>query len=134
MKQQHIAFIETLILWKKVVSDIAVVDKLVVSGVDELKVYFSEGGTILFGTDVGFQYKYDTAMEFEFMGRAMLWRDILVSLTTNHSAFFKEKAKGSVEKDMNDDLVVLNADLAKDVRNLAKVVYKMRGGKIIYYG
>ena len=38
------------------------------SGVDETKTYFSEGGTILFGTDVGFQSRYDTAQEYEYMG------------------------------------------------------------------
>ena len=134
MKQQHTALIPTLTLWTTVVSDPAVVDKLVASGVDELKAYFSEGGTILFGTDVGFQSKYDTAQEFEFMGRAMPWRDILASLTTNPSAFFKERAKGRVEKGMNADLVVLDADPAGDVRNFAKVAYTIRGGRIIYSG
>jgi len=132
MKQQHTALIPTLTLWTTVVSDPAVVDKLVASGVYELNAYFSEGGTILFGTDVGFQSKYDTAMEFEFMGRAMPWRDILASLTTNPSAFFKERAKGQVVKGMNADLVVLNADPASDVRNLANVAFTIRGGKIIY--
>jgi imidazolonepropionase-like amidohydrolase len=132
MKQQRTALIPTLTLWTTVVSDPAVADKLVASGVDELKAYFSEGGTILFGTDVGFQAKYDTTEEFEFMGRAMPWRDILASLTTTPSAFFKETAKGRVEKGMNADLVVLEADPANDVRNLARVAYTIRGEKIIY--
>ena len=68
------------------------------------------------------------------MGPAMPWRDILASLTTKPSAFFKETAKGRVEKDMNADLVVLDADPANDVPNLAKVAYTIRGGKIIYSG
>jgi imidazolonepropionase-like amidohydrolase len=134
IKQQHTALIPTLTLWTTVVSDPVVADKLVDSGVDELKTYFSEGGIILFGTDVGFQSKYDTAQEFEFMGRAMPWRDILASLTTNPSVFFKATAKGRVEKGMNADLVVLDADPANDVRNFAKVAYTIRGGKIIYSG
>jgi len=33
---------------------------------------------------------------------------------------------------MDADLVVLDADPASDVRNLAKVTYTIRGGKIIY--
>jgi len=134
MKQQHTALIPTLTLWTTVVSDPVVADKLVASGVAELKAYFSEGGTVLFGTDVGFQSKYDTAQEFEFMGRAMPWRDILASLTTNPSAFFKETAKGRVEKGLDADLVVLDADPASDARNFAKVAYTIRGGKIIYSG
>jgi imidazolonepropionase-like amidohydrolase len=132
MKRQHTALIPTLTLWTTVVQDPAVAERLVQSGTNELKSYFSEGGMILFGTDVGFQSKYDTTREFEFMGRAMGWRDILASLTTNPSAFFKAITKGAVEKDMEADLVVLAADPAADVRNLAKVACTLRGGKIIY--
>jgi imidazolonepropionase-like amidohydrolase len=132
MKRQHTALIPTLTLWTTVVQDASVAERLVQYGVDELKSYFSEGGTILFGTDVGFQSKYDTTQEFEFMGRAMGWRDILASLTTNPSAFFNATTKGRVEKDMDADLVVLDADPEADVRNLAKVAYTLRNGKIIY--
>ncbi len=134
MKRQHTALIPTLTLWTTVVQDPAVADRLVQAGVNELKQYFSEGGTILFGTDVGFQSKYDTTEEFEFMGRAMPWRDILASLTTNPSQFFKATNKGRIEKGMDADIVVLDADPAADVRNFAKVAYTIRAGKIIYSG
>jgi len=132
MKQQHTALIPTLTLWTTVVPDPVIGDKLVSSGVDELKAYFSQGGTILFGTDVGFQPRYDTAQEFEYMGRAMGWRDILASLTSNPSTFFKQPAKGRIEKGMSADLVVLDADPASDVRNFSKVAYTIRQGEIIY--
>jgi len=134
MKRQHTALIPTLTLWTTVVQDPAVADQLVQAGVHELKQYFSEGGTILFGTDVGFQSKYDTTQEFEFMGRAMPWRDVLASLTTNPSQFFKATNKGRIEKGMDADIVVLDADPATDVRNFAKVAYTIRAGKIIYQG
>ena len=134
MKRQHTALIPTLTLWTTVVQDPVVADQLVEAGVHELKQYFSEGGTILFGTDVGFQTKYDTSQEFEFMGRAMLWRDLLASLTTNPSEFFKATNKGRIEKAMDADIVVLDADPATDVRNFAKVAYTIRAGKIIYSG
>jgi imidazolonepropionase-like amidohydrolase len=132
MKQQHTALIPTLTLWTTVVSDPVIAGKLVSSGVDELKTYFSSGGTILFGTDVGFQDKYDTGQEYEFMGRAMGWRDILASLTSDPSTFFKQPAKGRVEKGMSADLVVLDADPASDVRNFSKVAYTISQGAIIY--
>jgi imidazolonepropionase-like amidohydrolase len=132
MKQQHTALIPTLTLWTTVVPDAATTEKLVSAGVDELKTYFTAGGPILFGTDVDFQPKYDTTEEFALMGRAMPWRGILASLTTQPSTFFKQPAKGRVEKGMDADLVVLDADPASDVRNLAKVMYTIRGGKIIY--
>jgi imidazolonepropionase-like amidohydrolase len=114
------------------VQDAVVAERLAQSGADELKSSFPEGGTILFGTDVGFQSKYDATQEFEFMGRAMGWRDILASLTTNPSAFFNATTKGRVEKDMDADLVVLDADPEADVRNLDKVAYTLRKRKIIY--
>jgi len=132
MKRQHTALIPTLTLWTTVVNDPAITDKLVDAGVSELKTYFSEGGTILFGTDVGFVTKYDTSQEYDFMGRAMAWRDILASLTTNPSTLFKQPTKGRVEKGMNADLVVLNADPANDPRNFSKVAYTIRAGKILY--
>jgi imidazolonepropionase-like amidohydrolase len=62
----------------------------------------------------------------------MPWRDILASLTTKPSALFKAKNKGRVEPGMDADLVVLDADPAQDVRNLAKVAYTIRDGEIIY--
>ncbi len=132
MKRQHSALIPTLTLWTTVVPDPRIQDQLVQTGVSELKAYFSEGGTILFGTDVGFITKYDTSQECEFMGRAMGWQDVLASLTTNPSAYFKATKKGRVEKGMDADLVILDADPAADVKNFAKVAYTIRDGKVIY--
>jgi len=132
MKRQHTALIPTLTLWTTVVRDPGIQEKLVQAGVSELKSYFSEGGMILFGTDVGFISKYDTSQEFEFMGRAMGWRDILASLTTNPSTFFKATHKGRVEPGMDADFAVLDADPAADVRNLGRVAYTIRNGRVIY--
>lgn len=132
MKRQHTALIPTLTLWTTVVQDPAAAESLVQAGADELRAHFSNGGTVLFGTDVGFTSKYDTTQEFEFMGRALGWRDILASLTTNPSTFFKAANKGKIAKGMDADLVVLDADPAQDVRNFAKVAYTIRGGKVIY--
>jgi imidazolonepropionase-like amidohydrolase len=132
MKRQHTALIPTLTLWTTVVADPVVTDQLVSNGVGQLKAYFSMGGTILFGTDVGFTSRYDTAQEFEYMGRAIGWRDILASLTSTPSTFFKQPGKGRLEQGMTADLVVLDADPASDVRNLSKVAYTIRQGRIIY--
>jgi imidazolonepropionase-like amidohydrolase len=132
MKSQHTALIPTLTLWTTVVQDPNVGERLVQAGADELKSYFSIGGTVLFGTDVGFQAKYDTTQEFEFMARAMGWRDILASLTTNPSQFFKVPECGQVKKGFEADLVILDGDPAADMRNFARVAYTLRKGKIIF--
>jgi imidazolonepropionase-like amidohydrolase len=132
MKTHHVALSPTLTLWTTVVSDAESQKRLVEYGVAELKQYSSVGGTILFGTDVGFQSKYDTTQEYEFMGRAMSWREILASLTTNPSEFFKSPNEGTVAKGMRADLVVLDGDPAQDVKNFAKVSAAIRDGQVIY--
>jgi imidazolonepropionase-like amidohydrolase len=132
MRRQHTALIPTLTLWTTVVSDPAIIDKLEQVTVAQLKAFHSNGGTVLFGTDVGFTSKYDTTAEYEFMGRALGWQDILASLTTNPSKYFKAEDRGQVKPGMQGDLVVLQGDPASDVRNLAKVAYTVRGGKVIY--
>ena len=137
MKQQHTALTPTLSMFPDEERKFGGTeeDKRIVlqRAVGELKSYFDEGGTILFGTDVGYTQLYDTSSEYEYMARAgMSWHDILASLTTNPSAFFKAADKGRVEKGMEADLVVLDGDPAVDVRNFAKVKYTIRGGKVIY--
>lgn len=132
IKQQHTAMTPTLTLWTTVTPNEDAQKYLLQAGVDELKAFAAAGGVVLFGTDVGFTTKYDTGEEFEYMGRAMTWSEILASLTTAPAAQFKFPNKGRVEKDMDGDLVVLEGDPAADVRNFAKVAYTVRGGKVIY--
>ncbi len=69
MKEQHVALIPTLSLFPDEVrkaggSEGAKADVLNHS-VAQLKNYFSHGGTILFGTDVGYTQLYDTTSEYE---------------------------------------------------------------------
>jgi len=137
MKAQHTVLIPTLTLWEveaeKAKASRASEEQFVQSGVDELKTYFDQGGTIIFGTDVGYTQHYDTTEEYVLMARSgMTWRDILASLTTNPTAFFKVANSGEVIGGDAADLVVLDADPATDVRNFAKVDYTIRGGTIIY--
>jgi imidazolonepropionase-like amidohydrolase len=134
MKRQHTALIPTLTLWTTVTPNVEGQKHLVQAGVDELKEFAAQGGTVLFGTDVGFITKYDTSEEFEYMGRAMTWSEILASLTTAPAAQFKFPSKGRVEKDMDADLVVLEGDPAVDVRNFSKVAWTVRAGKVIWAG
>ena len=133
MKQQHVALIPTLTLWTIVFPNPQTQNKATIeAGVNELRQYASVGGTILFGTDVGFQATYDPTQEYQMMAGAMTWREILASLTTNPARFFNPSNQGHVEKEMRADLVVLDADPADDVRNFAKVAYTIRDGKVVY--
>jgi imidazolonepropionase-like amidohydrolase len=132
-KSEHTALIPTLTLWTTVVSDPAVVANLEQHGTSQLKSFATNGGPVLFGTDVGFITVYGTSQEYELMHRALSVSEILASLTTNPAAYFKAAKKGRVESGLDADLVILDADPAADVRNLAKVACTVRGGQIIYH-
>jgi imidazolonepropionase-like amidohydrolase len=131
-KAKGIALIPTLSLYTTVAPDQAVTDHLVRSGVSQLKAFAASGGIVLFGTDVGFTKLYDTSLELEFMGRALSFGEVLASLTTNPAAYFKAARKGRIEQGFDGDIVVLDGDPSTDVRNLAKVAYTIRAGKVLY--
>ena len=137
MKDQHVALIPTLSMFpdeeRKFGGSEEAKAAVLKVAVAQLKSYFSKGGTILFGTDIGYTQQYDTTREYEYMVHAgMNFRDILASLTTNPAAFFQAGRTGKVMKGYAADLVVLDGDPAADVRNFAKVSYTIRAGKIIY--
>ena len=137
MKEQHVALIPTLSLFpdevRKEGGSAAAKADILKAAVTELQSYLEKGGTILFGTDVGYTQLYDTTSEYEYMGRAgMNFHDVLASLTTNPAMFFKAGKTGKVVKGYDADLVVLAGDPAADLRNFAKVDYTIRAGKIIY--
>lgn len=131
-KAQHTALIPTLSMFAKTVGSEALGERLVGSGVAQIKAFSANGGPLLFGTDVGFTEIYDTSLEYELMHRALSERQILASLTTNPAAYFKAAKKGRVERGFDADLVVLDGDPMIDVKNLAKVAYTIRAGGIIY--
>ena len=102
--------------------------------VAELKAFSAGGGSVLFGTDVGYTDHYDTAFEFELMGRAGLdFRAILRALTTTPAArFASARRSGQVRAGYDADVTILSADPSTDVRNFARVRYTIVGGRFIY--
>jgi imidazolonepropionase-like amidohydrolase len=131
-KSQGTALIPTLALWTTLPAPAFITERLVQSGVSQLKTFSQNGGLILFGTDVGFTKIYDTSLEFELMHRALSEQEVLASLTTNPALFFKTARKGRVEAGLDADLVVLDQNPMVDVRNLASVAYTIREGHVIY--
>ena len=63
--------IPTLSLFARAPLGAALAARLAESGVSELKAFSDNGGTVLFGTDVGFTEIYDTALEYELMHRVL---------------------------------------------------------------
>ncbi|WFU53125.1 amidohydrolase family protein [Bradyrhizobium pachyrhizi] len=131
-KANGTALVPTLSLFTTVVLDPNVTNRLVASTVNQLKQFSENGGTVLFGTDVGFTTLYDTTQEFQMMHRVLSERQVLASLTTNPARFFKAAKKGRVEQGFDADLVVLDGDPLGDVGNLAKVSSTIRAGHVIY--
>ena len=131
-KQQNIALTPTLSLFAKLPLPQEIVGRIVDNITSQLKAFSDDGGTVLFGTDVGFTQLYDTTLEYELMHRALSERQVLASLTTNPAAYFKAAKKGKVEAGFDADLVILDGDPIADVRNLAKVAATIRAGQVIY--
>jgi imidazolonepropionase-like amidohydrolase len=81
------------------------------------------GGSIWFGTDVGFLEDYDPALEFALLQRAGLSFDqILAALTTAPAARLPGgNDRGRVKPGMIADLVVLDGDPAEDPKAWTRV-------------
>jgi imidazolonepropionase-like amidohydrolase len=138
LKAAHMALIPTLTLFdveaKKAKVSAEENEQWIAQAVRELKAYSEAGGEILFGTDVGYTDHFDTAEEFTLMARAgMSFQQILASLTTNPASRFGYAShSGTIAKGMDADLVILNADPAKDIAYLANVRQVIRAGKVIF--
>ena len=136
MVKAGVAVVPTLKLWRyeSRSARLAFSRPFVQAGVDELRAFHRAGGTVLFGTDVGYVLDYDTAEEFALMAQAGLrFADILASLTTNPARRFGLEGKaGRIAPGMEADLVVLDGDPARDIEALARVRYTLRQGRIIY--
>jgi imidazolonepropionase-like amidohydrolase len=104
------------------------------AGIAQLRAYAEAGGTVLFGTDVGYTDRFDTSGELRLMAQAgMSFPQILASLTTAPAARFgRGDLGGRIVPGMEGDLTVVSGDPASDVTALARVRYTVRGGRVIY--
>ena len=138
MNAARIALIPTLTLWRfelqRDQAPQAAIDAFQRRGIDQLREYAAAGGTILFGTDVGYMTDFGTLGEFQKMAEAgMSFRDILASLTTAAALHRGLGAtSGRVAAGYDADLAVLAADPAANVSAFADLAYTIRGGRIIY--
>jgi imidazolonepropionase-like amidohydrolase len=104
--------------------------------VGQVREYSEAGGTIIFGTDVGYIPDYDPTEEYELMAQAgMRPMQILAALTTAPVERFRGGARaGRIAEGFEADLTVLDGDPVADVRNFARVRYTIRAGTFIFSG
>jgi imidazolonepropionase-like amidohydrolase len=92
------------------------------------------GGTLIFGTDVGYMTDYSTEDEFRALQECGLnATDMLRMLTTNPAERFAvADRKGTIGVGKDGDLTVLASDPATDVTAFSAVIATTRGGRVLY--
>ena len=100
----------------------------------EVQQFHQLGGTLLFGTDVGYMTDYSTDGEFVELGKSGLdWRTVLATLTTNPaSRMGVSYTKGTVTAGKLADLTILDADPANDITNFSRVHAVVRSGRVVW--
>lgn len=107
---------------------------LIKTAIQQLNAFYNAGGSILFGTDVGYMADYDPKEEYELMEKSgMSFEAILGSLTINPAERFGfSSSKGKVTAGFDADIVLLREDPKKDIKNFTEVVTTIHKGRIIY--
>jgi len=100
----------------------------------EVGQYHQLGGTLIFGTDVGYMTDYTTEGEFVELGRSGLdWKTVLAMLTTNPAERLGvSDSKGTLTPGKLADLTILDADPAADLTNFSRVKAVVRSGKLAW--
>jgi imidazolonepropionase-like amidohydrolase len=100
----------------------------------EVRQFHKLGGTLIFGTDVGYMTDYSTEGEFEGLGKCELTAgDVLAMLTTNAATKMGVgDRKGTVTPGKLADLTILAADPRDDLKNFAMVQAVVRSGKVVW--
>ncbi len=127
MLAQHMAMVPTLKLFSHD-DDIPRVRQIVAQ-------YHAMGGRLMFGTDTGFLRDYSVDEEYRQLGLAELpFREVLAMLTTAPAEEFGVTAHaGRIRVGNDGDLTVLvNDPSSGKMKDFARVLYTIRGGKIIF--
>jgi imidazolonepropionase-like amidohydrolase len=134
----HVSLVPTLKLWDweglRRHRDSATRARFQDAGVKELAAFAKAGGTVLFGTDVGYMSDKDPTAEYAAMARAGLrFEQILASLTTAPARVFTPGAhRGRIAPGFDADLVVLDRDPRADPTAFTSVRWAMRDGRALW--
>ena len=131
MVQKNMAMVPTLKMFAWTVTT----DKSYMVPIEaEVKQFHQMGGTLLFGTDVGYMTDYSTDGEFEELAKCGLTSmDVLAMLTTNPAQRMGvSRQKGTVTAGRLADLTILDADPAENLSNFARVHAVVRSGRVVW--
>jgi imidazolonepropionase-like amidohydrolase len=100
----------------------------------EVQQFHQLGGTLLFGTDVGYMTDYTTEGEFVELGKSGLdWKTVLGMLTANPAERMGVSAsKGTITPGKLADLTILDADPATALTNFSRVRTVVRSGRVVW--
>jgi imidazolonepropionase-like amidohydrolase len=100
----------------------------------EVRRFHALGGTLIFGTDVGYMTDYSTEGEFEGLAKCGLnAQDVLAMLTTNPAARMRVlDQEGTITMGKLADLTILDADPAESLSNFSRVRMTIRSGRVVY--
>jgi len=135
MSRARVALIPTLSFWRYQMRHdrISAADAVEDSAVGQLRSWVAAGGTVLYGTDLGWVTIYDPTVEYVLLAKAMTFPQILAALTTAPAERFGDSARlGRIAPGFIADLTVIRADPARDIRALSLIDYTIRDGKVIY--
>lgn len=135
MMEHKVALTPTLTIWKYFMRHdrASTQDKIVETETGQLRAWVKQGGTVLFGTDLG-AVDPDPSEEYGLMAQSgMSFRQILASLTTAPAERFGDKDRlGRIAPGMIADVVVFAGDPERDLRALTAVRYTLREGRVIF--
>ncbi len=138
LKHNGTSITPTLKLWRfeltRAGAPAEVVDAFQEAGVQQLRAWHRAGGSILFGTDVGYMPEADPAEEYRLMQKAgMGFRDILRSLTTEPARKYTgNAANGAIQTGKKADITVIQGNPDKDGADLNRVSLVIAGGNVVY--
>ena len=135
MSRARVALIPTLSFWRYQMRHerISAADAVEESAVGQLRSWVAAGGSVLYGTDLGWVTIYDPTVEYVLLAKAMTFPQILAALTTAPAERFGDAARlGRIAPGLIADLAVIRGDPATDPRALSMIDYTIRDGKVIY--
>lgn len=109
------------------------VDERTGAVIDEIALFRSLDGVLVFGTGSGYVPLYDPTTEYLYLEDAGVTPEaILAALTLNPAVRFGHDYTGFIERGMAADLVLVDGDPLADPMSLAQVRWVMRDGIVLF--